>query len=67
MRCLVAISLAMTALCACTDTYHPEYHPVSVSTISQNISYPVNVQQGGAPVSASSTPGVVIVREAPGR
>ena len=67
MRRLVTISLAMTALCGCTNTYHPEYHPVSVSTISQNTSYPVNVQPVGAPMPASTTPGVVIVREAPGR
>ena len=64
MRCLFVIALAVTALVGCTDTYHPEYHPVTVSTVSQNISYPVTVQSGVAP--ASATPGVVIVRGAPG-
>ncbi len=63
MRCLFVISLAVTVLCGCTDTYHPEYHPVTVSTVSQNISYPVSVQSGAA--LSSATPGVVIVREDP--
>ena len=54
----------MISLSACTETYHPEYHPVTVTTFSQNIAYPVNVQSG-APSTNPATPGVVIVREPP--
>lgn len=61
MRGLFILSF-LIALSACTDTYHPEYHPVTVSNFSQNIAYPVNVQSG-MPAPSSATPGVVIVRE----
>ncbi len=64
MRSLFVSGLALIALSACTETYHPEYHPVSVSTFSQNVAYPVNVQSG-APAPNLATPGVVIVREPP--
>jgi hypothetical protein len=36
------------ALAACTSSYHPEYHPVSVNNVSQSLAYPVTVH-GGAP------------------
>ena len=64
MRCFFLFGFAVIVLAACTETYHPEYHPVTVSTVSQNISYPVNVQSGTAP---PLTPGVTIVRQAPGQ
>jgi hypothetical protein len=32
------------ALGACSSTYHPEYHPVTVS----NVAYPVMVNNGGS-------------------
>ena len=46
MRALLAI--ALVTLSGCASEYHPEYHPVSVNTISQNLSYPVNVYEGNA-------------------
>lgn len=46
MRALIAI--AVLAVSGCASEYHPEYHPVSVSTVSQNLSYPVNIYQAGA-------------------
>ena len=64
MRCFFLSGLALIALSGCTETYHPEYHPVSVSNFSQNIAYPVNVQSGTTAPSVA-TPGVVIVREPP--
>jgi hypothetical protein len=62
LRRFIALGLAALALGACTDTYHPEYHPVTVTNSSQNISYPVNVQSASTP---SGTPGVTIVQQAP--
>jgi hypothetical protein len=41
---LPALSLASLALAACSSTYHPEYHPVTVS----NLAYPVMVNNGNA-------------------
>ena len=63
MRHLIVAGLAAVVLAACTDTYHPEYHPVTVSTSSQNISYPVTVQ--AATTAQQGTPGVTIVQQAP--
>jgi hypothetical protein len=57
MRRIVSLSLVSLALVACTSTYHPEYHPVTVS----NLSYPVMVNNGGSPTERSPTyvvPGV---------
>jgi hypothetical protein len=62
MRYPILTGLFLIALAGCTETYHPEYHPVTVSTSSQNISYPVNVQSAGTP---NGTPGVTIVQQAP--
>lgn len=66
---LVAVSLALGA---CSSTYHPEYHPVTVS----NVAYPVMVNNGGsaseraptfivASPSATATAGSVIVPAPP--
>jgi hypothetical protein len=46
--------VAPLALAACTSTYHPEYHPVTVS----NVAYPVVVQSEHTPVQIAPTPGV---------
>lgn len=54
MRALLAITLF--AVSGCASEYHPEYHPVSVSTVSQNLSYPVNIYQGGAQPSPATQP-----------
>jgi hypothetical protein len=50
---LFVIAVAAFALAACTSSYHPEYHPVTVSNFSQNLSYPVEVKNGGAPSERS--------------
>ena len=56
---VIAVALA---LAACTSSYHPEYHPVSVNNVSQDISYPV-VVNGGA--SQGARP-VYVVPGSPG-
>lgn len=47
MRAL-AIFAALVALPACMSEAHPEYHPVNVSSISQNLSYPTTIFQEGS-------------------
>lgn len=61
LQFLALVALAVTA---CSSSYHPEYHPVTVSNVSQNLSYPVAVNNGGAapapvyvvPAPAATTP-----------
>jgi hypothetical protein len=54
---LLAAALALTA---CSSSNHPEYHPVTVSNFSQNVSYPVAVNNGGTtPAPVYVTPAVV--------
>jgi hypothetical protein len=48
VRPLIATFAASLLLAACSSEYHPEYHPVVVSNFSQNLSYPVSVNNGGA-------------------
>ena len=50
----LAASLAIVTLGACSSSYHPEYHPVTVS----NVSYPVMVNNGGS--GAEPTPVFVV-------
>lgn len=52
---LVVVPLAAGA---CGNTYHPEYHPVTVTHFEQQIAYPVTVQTGSrpAPVVVAPTP-----------
>ena len=49
---LVALA-GLLALAACTSTYHPEYHPVSINNVEQNLAYPVTVNGGGATAQRS--------------
>ena len=62
----IAVVVCAGALFACTDTYHPEYHPVTVTNVQQSVSAPVVV----APVAAARaqptgvTP-IVIAQPAP--
>jgi hypothetical protein len=60
VRPIVILVAASLALVACASTYHPEYHPVTVS----NVAYPVVVNNGGSPSERSPTfivPGVPVV------
>lgn len=68
---------ASLILAGCSSSYHPEYHPVTVSNFSQNLSYPVAVNNLGgtterAPVYVAPwpqppvvVPALVPPREAP--
>jgi hypothetical protein len=47
---------------ACGNTYHPEYHPVTTTSISESYSNPVVVHNGGNPSERSP----VIIEPAPG-
>ena len=49
----ILVSAAAFLLAACSSSYHPEYHPVSVNNVSQQLSYPVTVHNGGAPQERS--------------
>ena len=62
MRRLLALSLVMVplGLVDCGNTYHPEYHPVTVTHYEQHLAYPVTVQTGARPAP-------VIVAPAPSR
>ena len=46
----------VVALCAsivaCTDTYHPEYHPVTVTTVNQSMNTPTVIT---TPQAATTT------------
>lgn len=54
MRTIVAFFIA-ASLVACGNSYHPEYHPVTATTVNQNYSSPVYVG-GGAPRPVVVTP-----------
>ena len=51
----IYLTLLVVALPACASEYHPDYHPESVTSYSQNLSYPVNVYENGATPAPSGT------------
>ena len=55
---LLTFALATSALVACGNRYHPEYHPVTVTTYEQHVGYP-------AAASASAQPPAVYFRPPP--
>jgi hypothetical protein len=59
----ISLSLAAIALTACTSTYHPEYHPVTTTTITTQ-TYGSPAQAG--PHAGAAPQGVVVV-PAPGQ
>ena len=50
---LLSLLTAVATLTGCGNVYHPEFHPTTVSHYSQNVSYPVTVQNGGDPATRS--------------
>jgi hypothetical protein len=60
-----ALALAAAALTACSSTYHPEYHPVTVSNVSQALAYPVSVGNVGTGASAESRTPVYVMLAPP--
>ena len=57
MRGSIAVLLVSALSAACANEYHPDYHPQSEYTYSQNISYPTTVFQSGS--------GAPVVSDAP--
>ena len=57
-RTVAVCTLVSLALAGCASSYHPEYHPVTVSNFSQNVSYPVSVSS--ADTSAGRAPVYVV-------
>jgi hypothetical protein len=52
---MLATAIALSALAGCTSTYHPEYHPVTVTSYEQHVSMPASgqpVAQAGPVLSA---------------
>lgn len=59
-RMLARAGVAMLLACgACASEYHPEYHPVSSYTLSQNVSYPTIYQYGSLVSSPVEPPAVL--------
>ncbi len=53
---LIAVLLLVAPLVACGNSYHPEYHPVTVSNIQQSYSSPVYVEGTTRPVVVAPAP-----------
>jgi hypothetical protein len=53
---LVTLVLAPLALAACGNTYHPEYHPVTVTTYEQHVAYPAGESVGARPSPVFQAP-----------
>jgi hypothetical protein len=56
VRHLIVLLAASSVLAACSSTYHPEYHPVTVSHYSQSVSYPMVLPAGGPSVVMNVPP-----------
>jgi len=61
-----AVALLSFAIAGCSSSYHPEYHPVTVSNFSQNIAYPapstVDASQGlRPPVIIAAPPSAIVL------
>jgi hypothetical protein len=59
---LFASATGLAALAGCTSTYHPEYHPVTVTSYEQHVGYGGSAQLGG---QAGAPPGAVLSAPAP--
>jgi len=55
MRTAILLVLALPLL-HCGNSYHPEYHPVTVTNVSQSYSSPVHVGGGGVPQPVTVMP-----------
>ena len=56
----ITVALVAVSLAACTSTYHPEYHPVTTTTVTQTYGAPATVVNG-----ASAQRPAVVVAPAP--
>ncbi len=61
MRLSLCLFAAALSLAACTSTYHPEYHPVTATSVTQTY-----VSNPGAATPTPATPaGAVIIQQPP--
>jgi hypothetical protein len=58
------LAFAPLALLACSSNYHPEYHPVTVSNFSQNISAPAAGTGVVYVAPVAPAPSVIVVQPA---
>jgi hypothetical protein len=60
----IVVFAALSSLVACTSTYHPEYHPVTTTTVTQQYS---SNGVGHAPVVVGGAPtaGGVVIEQPP--
>ena len=58
MRALSVLTLAaaVSVLAACTSTYHPEYHPVTVTSYEQHVSGPSGARMQSPPPPTPPAP-----------
>ena len=56
MRHVLILLAGSCALLACTSTYHPEYHPVTMSHYSQSVSYPTVLGSPSVPSVIMNVP-----------
>jgi hypothetical protein len=54
---LMVMGLFVGGLAGCANTYHPEYHPVTNTSYSQNVNQPVTVDAYGRPVQVPPVQG----------
>jgi hypothetical protein len=52
MRAIIFASAI--AVAGCTSTYHPEYHPVTVTSYEQHVAYPPGHAGAPPPVTMSA-------------
>ena len=53
---LLTFALATIVLLACGNTYHPEYHPVTVTSYEQHVAYPTAASASSQPASVFFRP-----------
>jgi hypothetical protein len=56
VRHVLILLAASSVLLACESTYHPEYHPVTVSHYSQSVSYPTVLGSSSVPSVIMNVP-----------
>ena len=64
----LALAIVASSVAACTSTYHPEYHPVTATTITQTYSGGAVLSSGPAaqrPVFVAPTASPPVVIQAP--
>jgi hypothetical protein len=53
---LLLCAIGALAAAACGNTYHPEYHPVTVTSYEQHVAYPAGAGVGAVPQTVFRPP-----------